>query len=296
MDKEHVAIMRLQDAARLSEAMYEKPLIVTTSGGKDSSVCVELARRAGINFEVVHNHTTVDAPETVYFVRSEMARLEGIGTPCKILYPYYKGERTSMWKLIPQKLMPPTRVVRYCCKILKEDGEYTQNRYFTTGVRWAESTQRKSRGINETIAAKKQGERIVLMNDNDDKRQLSEACLQRKTVVCNPIIDWTDADVWSFIKDSKISINPLYKCGYARVGCIGCPMASTQARKNEFGRYPKYKMAYLNAFDRMLAEREKRGLDRRFRDVEDVFRWWIEDDVLPGQMTFEDMEADDGRD
>ena len=65
MDLEQKAIERLQTASEMSLAHYGLPLVVTTSGGKDSSVCVELARRAGIPFEVQHNHTSVDAPETV---------------------------------------------------------------------------------------------------------------------------------------------------------------------------------------------------------------------------------------
>ena len=43
MDKEQLAIARLQDAARLSEHRYKKPLMVTYSGGKDSHVLVALA-------------------------------------------------------------------------------------------------------------------------------------------------------------------------------------------------------------------------------------------------------------
>lgn len=58
MDKEQLAIARLQDAARLSEHRYKRPLMVTYSGGKDSQVLVALAERAGINFEVVNSHTT----------------------------------------------------------------------------------------------------------------------------------------------------------------------------------------------------------------------------------------------
>lgn len=61
MDKEQLAIARLQDAARLSEHRYKRPLMVTYSGGKDSQVLVALAERAGINFEVVNSHTTADA-------------------------------------------------------------------------------------------------------------------------------------------------------------------------------------------------------------------------------------------
>lgn len=83
MDLEQKAIMRLREAADTSERFYKAPLIVTTSGGKDSSVCVALAEKAGIDFEVMHNHTTVDAPETVYFIRHEFKRLEEKGVKCK---------------------------------------------------------------------------------------------------------------------------------------------------------------------------------------------------------------------
>jgi phosphoadenosine phosphosulfate reductase len=44
MDKEKTAIMRLQEASQMSLALYGIPLVVTISGGKDSSVCLELAK------------------------------------------------------------------------------------------------------------------------------------------------------------------------------------------------------------------------------------------------------------
>lgn len=220
MDLEQKAIMRLREAADTSERFYKAPLIVTTSGGKDSSVCVALAEKAGIDFEVMHNHTTVDAPETVYFIRREFKRLEEKGVKCTVNYPYYKGERVTMWSLIPQKLMPPTRLARYCCSILKERGG--QGRYITTGVRWAESAARKKRGIFENIHSNPE-KRVILNNDNDDRRRLFETCMRQHKAVCNPIIDWSDADVWDYIESEKIPVNPLYECGFSRVGCVGCP-------------------------------------------------------------------------
>ena len=293
MDKEHTAIARLQEAARTSERYYKKPLIVTTSGGKDSSVCVELARRAGIDFELMHNHTTADAPETVRFLRSEFKRLEDAGFPSEkiiVNYPVYKGKPTSMWNLIPQKLMPPTRLARYCCYVLKEQGG--KGRYITTGVRWSESVKRKqNRGIYETIT-KNAKEKVVLNNDNDDKRRLFETCMKQHKAVCNPIIDWTDRDVWDFLADAKVPVNPLYECGFPRVGCIGCPMAS-KARYKEFAHWPGYQKLYIKVFDKMVAERKARNLPTDWTSGEDVFHWWMEDGVLPGQMSIDDMEGAD---
>lgn len=286
MDIEHKAILRLQEASKMSLQIYGKPLIVTTSGGKDSSVCVELAQRAGIPFEVMHNHTTADAPETVYFVRSEFKRLEAGGVKCTINKPVYKGEPTSMWKLIPQKLMPPTRLVRYCCDVLKESSG--RGRFVVTGVRWAESQKRKSRGKFEIIGSKP-GRKIVLNNDNDENRQLFETCNPKAKRVCNPIIDWTDGEVWAFLRDSGLPVNPLYSCGYSRVGCVGCPLASKK-RYAEFIKWPKYQTMYTNAFSRMLDERKKRGLQTEWKTGEEVFHWWMKDGMLPGQVKFDDFE------
>lgn len=279
----------------MSLAYYKQPLIITTSGGKDSSVCVALAQAAGIPFEVMHNHTTADAPETIYFIRQEFKRLEGLGIKCEINYPYYKGQRTSMWQLIPQKLMPPTRIVRYCCSILKERGG--SGRFITTGVRWAESTKRKNtRGIYETMPSDPK-KKIILNNDNDDRRRLFESCTLKAKRVCNPIIDWKDGDIWNYIESEHIPVNPLYGCGFSRVGCVGCPMAGTAGRIKEFARWPQYKAMYIRAFDKMLEERKRRGkLDGSWRagtTGRDIFHWWMEDGTLPGQIEFEDYEAEE---
>lgn len=224
MDKEQLAIARLRDAARLSEHRYKKPLMVTYSGGKDSQLLVALAERAGIDFEVVNSHTTADAPETVYFIREQFKAMEERGIKCSIVMPRYKDKPVSMWTLIPQKLMPPTRLVRYCCAVLKENTG--RDRFIATGVRWAESSRRKnSRGVME-LAHRDKEKRIILMSDNDEKRQLFETCNVKGKMTVNPIVDWTDDDVWDFARSEHLPMNPLYCEDWKRVGCIGCPLAT----------------------------------------------------------------------
>ena len=272
MDLERTAIARLQEASRLSLEFYHQPLLITTSGGKDSSVCMALAERAGIPYEVLHHHTTVDAPETVCFIRDTFKHMEARGVKCSIDYPVYKGAPVSMWTLIPQKLIPPTRLVRYCSD------------------KMAESAKRKNnRGIFETVPSNRK-KKVILTDDADDKRVLFTAAGPKAKRVCNPIIDWEDSDVWSYIRAEKIPVNPLYSCGFHRVGCIGCPMASA-GRWKEFARYPKYQAMYLRAFDRMIAERRRRELPTQWKNSEECFHWWMEDGVLPGQISFDDLEG-----
>ena len=295
-DLEQLGIERLKAASEMSLQAYGLPLVITDSGGKDSSVCKELALRAGIPVEVMHNHTTADAPETVRFVRSEAKRFEDLGIKYTINMPTYKGQRTSMWNLIPQKLMPPTRLVRYCCSVLKETGG--AGRFITTGVRWEESSSRKNnRGIFEKISNTKEN-RIILNNDNDDKRMLFENCRLKAKRVVNPIVDWKDDDVWQFLEDAKKPLNPLYAEGWCRVGCVGCPMAGKKGREQEFVRWPKYKNLYIVAFENMLRERERRGkMEGTWRigtHGQDIFNWWMEYDIIPGQMDiFDFIEEED---
>ena len=74
-------------------------------------------------------------------------------------------------------------------------------------------------------------------------------------------------------------------------------MASTKQREAEFSRWPKYKNAYLLAFEKMLAERERRGkMSASWRigtRAVDIFNWWMKYDVLPGQMTFDELEEEE---
>lgn len=294
MDKEELAIARLQDAARLSEHRYKLPLMVTYSGGKDSQVLVALAERANINFEVVNSHTTADAPETVYFIREQFREMELRGIKCSIVMPKYKGLPVSMWTLIPQKGMPPTRFARYCCQVLKESNG--KGRFNATGVRWAESPRRKnSRGVME-VMNKDPKKRIILANDNDEKRQLFETCNLKAEMVVNPIVDWSDDEVWDYITSEKLPFNPLYCEGWKRVGCIGCPLAGGKMMKKEFSRWPKYQKLYLDAFERMLKVRKEQGKETiAWKDGMNVFHWWTGDGNVSGQISMEDlMQEDEG--
>lgn len=84
MDLEHKAIERIKTASEMSMQYYQKPLICTYSGGKDSDVMLELFRRSGVTFEVHNSHTTADAPQTVYHIRKVFRELELQGIRCNI--------------------------------------------------------------------------------------------------------------------------------------------------------------------------------------------------------------------
>lgn len=265
------AVERVRDAYRFSQQLGMGKLYVAFSGGKDS-VClhrvVEMAaEKDGVPFleyAEIHYHVTgIDPPELVQFIKEQ--------------YPHVSRDmyKKSMWQLIVERGMPPTRLVRYCCKELKEGGG--EGRFTLTGVRWAESRARKERGAFEDYGNKKSNKKI-LFNDNDDDRRQMEHCLPKQQYICNPLIDWSDDDVWEFIRKENIPYCSLYDEGFKRIGCIGCPMAGGKQQKKHFDRWPKFYQAYIRAFDRMIEERKKSGKEGGWQTGEEVMKWWVNND------------------
>lgn len=275
-DKVDKAIMRLQ-AYEPKEGYY-----LCFSGGKDSCVIKALADMAEVKYDAHYNVTGIDPPELVQFIKEEHADVA-------FEKPYDKeGNRITMWTLIPQKRMPPTRLARYCCYELKEQGG--TGRFVVTGVRWAESARRKNtRNILELH--EKNGVRVY-SSDNVEDAPTFKFCHQYHKRVLNPIVDWTDAEVWEFVKEYKIPYCKLYDEGFKRLGCIGCPMGTGKGQKAQFERYPKFENLYLMAFQKLIDTRKKLGLEvpKKWETPEKLMQWWMQDEAeIPDTMITQEL-------
>ena len=93
-DRVEVACERLKMFEPIALSYGDKGYYVADSGGKDSTVIKKIAELSGVKFEIAHNHTTADHPETVYFVRREQRRYRDMGVDYTISYP-----KKSMWQL-----------------------------------------------------------------------------------------------------------------------------------------------------------------------------------------------------
>lgn len=273
--------------------------LLAFSGGKDSVVLKALADMAGVKYTAEYRVTGIDPPELVRFIKKyhpdvvwDIPRY-----PDDPKYPN-PGGRVTMWNLIRLKKIPPTRLARYCCQWLKETSG--EGKRVLTGVRWAESAARaKNQGIATVpiTTAKKAPDGlennrrggIILNNDNDEARKMLETCYAKQKMMVNPIIDWTDEDVWEFIHSRNIPYCELYDKGWKRLGCIGCPMASIKNREKELEAYPRYKKLWLKAFADLQAERIKCGKeplkspDGRVYDAEGLYGWWMQSKEVYGQ-------------
>ena len=217
---------------------YEPPegYYLAYSGGKDSDTILELAKIAGVKFDAHHSLTTIDPPEIVYHIRKR--------SEVKIDRP----EKPFLSVLATRGF--PQRHRRWCCEMYKECGG--DGRLVLTGVRAAESNSRKN-------------------------RQMVEHCLKNPSKrYLHPIFDWTNDDVWQFIRENDMEYCSLYDQGWARIGCLFCPMAPRKMRIMEAERYPRYKQAYIKAFGRLYAT--GRDSMKRWKNHIEMFYWWLNED------------------
>ena len=231
-DKVAIAIARLRE--------FEPPegYALGDSGGKDSVVVRELAKRAGVKHENFHALTTIDPPPLIYFLREHHPDTQ-------ILHP----EAPLLSELVRRGF--PTRMRRWCCGMYKERplGGY---KLTITGIRSGESARRSVYGVVST-------------------------CFRYDGRLLNPIVDWSGTDVWAFIRENNLPYCRLYDEGWSRIGCVGCPMASSSVRAWEFQQYPGYERAFRRAFRRLHERlvRQKRPSGSRWKDGDEMFDVWL---------------------
>lgn len=231
---EQEAIDRIRRFARLAEAM-QFDVCVGFSGGKDSQVVYDLCKRSGINFTAYFNHA-FESPVTLRFIREH--------------YPEVVWRRDYGYgfiRNIRKHGMLPTVQKSYCCANYKHNPDYV-DKCSIIGVRREESYGRRNRTavMVKDKRTMKKAKPII----NDYFRENCQSVGSKSVIQLLPIIDWRHQDVWQYIHEHHLPVNPEYSDTVHRVGCIVCPKANFNSNYYGLTRYPLLVDAFIRAKER----------------------------------------------
>lgn len=180
-------------------------MMVSFSGGKDSTVTSHLVNRALGTNKVLHvfGDTTLEFPYTMDYKKRFNKSPESLGV--RVLTA---KNREKNFEDLCEVVGPPSRVMRWCCTVFK-----------TGAIQKTISTAFK----DKTSILSFQGIRHSESASRSKYERESESPKISKQTVASPIIEWIDFDVWLYILTTNIDFNYAYRLGYTRVGCWCCP-------------------------------------------------------------------------
>lgn len=197
---------------RAADRFDEEHIVVSFSGGKDSTVAADLAVKALSNPSLVHifGNTTLEFPSTIeYAARFRDAHPQAI-------FQIAKNDEQVFYDVC-EDIGPPARMMRWCCSMFKTgpitrviNSMYRNQQILTFyGIRKSESVSRSK------------------YNRIEDS---SDAVKIQQQTVASPIFFWKDIDIWLYILSEQIDFNEAYRLGYDRVGCWCCPNNNQRAQ------------------------------------------------------------------
>ena len=180
-------------------------MVVSFSGGKDSTVVSNIVTRALGSNKVLHifGDTTLEFPYTLDYRKRFNKASESQGIHVLTAKNYEKN-----FEELCNVIGPPSRVMRWCCTVFK-----------TGAIQKTISAAFK----DKTNILSFQGIRRSESASRSKYERESESPKISKQTVAAPIINWIDFDVWLYILTAGIDFNDAYRLGYTRVGCWCCP-------------------------------------------------------------------------
>lgn len=183
--------------------------IASFSGGKDSQVVLDLVTRAipSTAFEVIYSDTGYELPPSLELY-GEVKRYYGERFP-SLKFSIARNHESvfNYW----DKIGTPSDTHRWCCSVmktaplyrmLKVDGNKQARVLTFDGVRAEESTRRST------------------------YERIGKGVKHSTVVNASPILNWSTIEIFLYLLGHNLPINPAYRKGVTRVGCVICPFSS----------------------------------------------------------------------
>ena len=199
--------------------IYETKPLIYFSGGKESQVMLSLFERLEIPANVITVVTGVEFPDDIAFISEYKHKIE----ENKLFdYYYYEDDGRNIIKTLNEK------------KILSAKDPWCRVDF---------KRELKNKGTNDIYKGSDfvacEGSRWY---ENDFRRRHTKVNFisdYMHQVWIHPIAEWTSLDIWLYIFQNSISVNPVYLKGFQRTTCWLCPIVTPFHMRSSIKYYPE---------------------------------------------------------
>ena len=231
-------------------------LILAYSGGKDSDVLLDLAKKTGIEFETVFKNTTVENIITCNYIRKKGDDI------------VWENPKRNFYQICMHKKGLPSIFRRFCCNELKEKKIKKSVTLF--GIRKCESVKRAK--YWDEFSNKKE----LKLPFNHFEKLFEEKC-KSKSVYFNPIFNFTDIDIWNYIKENNLEINPIY-ANQSRCGCWLCPFAPLSQKMKIIRKNPSILKPLIKTVQYLIDN--KAPITKAIPDLLGIIEWFLTQETI----------------
>lgn len=131
-------------------------------------------------------------------------------------------------------LFPNLQDVEKLYKTQGINGHYEsiENRKACCNIRKIEPLKRALKGVEVWITGLRSAQSITRAN-----MPLVEWDENFKVIKVNPLISWSESDVWDYIKKNRVPYNKLHDKGFPSIGCAPCTRAIKDGEDIRAGRW-----------------------------------------------------------
>jgi 3'-phosphoadenosine 5'-phosphosulfate sulfotransferase (PAPS reductase)/FAD synthetase/ferredoxin len=204
--KNHIIQIQKEAILFIQKAVKKYPIIpiVSFSGGKDSTVTAHLVRAVIPKVKIIFADSGNEFPETYAFID----KLNKKG------WKIVTVKAPHLFLDLVRYFGPPARDGSWCTLMLKALPIHLVVRKLKLGKHLSFQGIRRAEGIKRK-----------------DRQRLYSDQYIRNRIIANPILHWSDEEVWDYIHYFRLPYNKLYDIApMKRTGCMLCPKAGA---KNE---------------------------------------------------------------
>lgn len=191
---------------------YEGRIVFTTSFGAEDQVITDIIAREKLAIRIATLDTGRLFPET-YELWAATEQRYGLRIQA------YTPERAALEELVNGQGIALYR-------------QSPEGRHACCGVRKLEPLSRALAGAAAWVTGLRREQSVT--RTETKARERDEA---RNLWKINPLVDWSEQDVWNYIRAYEVPYNPLHDVGYPSIGCACCTRAVKRTESIRAGRW-----------------------------------------------------------